>query len=177
MTFPAPCPARCLIAAAPARLPAWRCLKALLLTALLAVLAQPMARAQNAAAPQPQMHLPRVQLRTGLFRIDAQVASSFQERQTGLMHRREMPDHEGMLFVFEVPAVQCFWMKNTPLPLTAAFLDERGTIVNLADMQPMSGQSHCSARPVRFVLEMHQGWFARRGLGAGDRIAGAPFLP
>lgn len=153
-----------------------RCLTVLLLTALIVLLTPTPARAQPHGG-QPQMHLPRVQLRTGLFRIDAQVASRFQDRQTGLMHRRDMPDHEGMLFVFETPAVQCFWMKNTPLPLTAAFLDERGTIVNLADMQPLSEQSHCSARPVRFVLEMNQGWFARRGLGAGDRIAGTPFLP
>ncbi|RXM21847.1 DUF192 domain-containing protein, partial [Citrobacter sp. AAK_AS5] len=88
----------------------------------------------------------------GMHRIDAQVAASPQERQIGLMFRRDMPQHEGMLFVFEQPATQCFWMKNTLLPLTAAFVADDGTIVNLADMKPMSEDSHCSARPVRFVL-------------------------
>ena len=112
-----------------------------------------------------------------MHRIEAQVAQSHQERQTGLMHRKEMPQHEGMLFVFEQPATQCFWMKNTLLPLTAAFVADDGSIVNLADMQPGSETSHCSARPVRFVLEMQQGWFGKRGLQAGSRLSGAPFKP
>jgi len=86
-----------------------------------------------------------------------------------------MPQHEGMLFVFEQPSVQCFWMQNTPSPLTAAFLADDGTIVNLADMQPLSTQSHCSSRPVRFVLEMNQGWFEKKGLRAGARLTGEPF--
>ncbi|GAO22917.1 hypothetical protein ALISP_2737 [Alicycliphilus sp. B1] len=123
----------------------------------------------------PQMDLRRVEITAGMHRIDAQVAASPQERQIGLMFRRDMPQHEGMLFVFEQPATQCFWMKNTLLPLTAAFVADDGTIVNLADMKPMSEDSHCSARPVRFVLEMNQGWFARKGLKAGSRLAGEPF--
>lgn len=123
----------------------------------------------------PQTHLPRVELTAGMHRIEAQVATAPQERQIGLMFRRDMPQHEGMLFVFEQPATQCFWMKNTQLPLTAAFMAEDGTIVNLADMQPMSEDSHCSARPVRYVLEMNQGWFTRRGLKAGSRLSGKPF--
>ncbi|BCN39366.1 hypothetical protein ALDI51_26850 [Alicycliphilus denitrificans] len=121
------------------------------------------------------MDLRRVEITAGMHRIDAQVAASPQERQIGLMFRRDMPQHEGMLFVFEQPATQCFWMKNTLLPLTAAFVADDGTIVNLADMKPMSEDSHCSARPVRFVLEMNQGWFARKGLKAGSRLAGEPF--
>ncbi|MCD2511778.1 DUF192 domain-containing protein [Comamonas endophytica] len=124
----------------------------------------------------PQLHLPRTELRAGMYRIDAQVAQSFGERQTGLMHRRQMPAHEGMLFVFEQPGRQCFWMKNTLLPLTAAFVADDGTIVNLADMQPQSEQSHCSAKPVRYVLEMNQGWFAQKKIGAGARLTGAPFV-
>jgi uncharacterized protein len=91
------------------------------------------------------------------------------------MWRQEMPANEGMLFVFEQPAAYCFWMKNTLLPLTAAFVADDGTIVNLADMQPGSEANHCAARPVRFVLEMHQGWFARRGIQAGARLGGPPF--
>ncbi|MET1116184.1 MAG: DUF192 domain-containing protein [Comamonas sp.] len=123
----------------------------------------------------PQLHLQRTELRAGMYRIDAQVAQNFGERQTGLMHRRQMPAHEGMLFVFEQPARQCFWMKNTPLPLTAAFVADDGTIVNLADMQPLSEDSHCSAKPVRYVLEMNQGWFAQKKLGAGAKLTGKPF--
>ena len=110
-----------------------------------------------------------------MHQIDAQVAQTPAQRQIGLMHRREMPQHEGMLFVFEQPATQCFWMKNTLLPLTAAFIADDGTIVNLADMKPMTEDSHCSAKPVRFVLEMNQGWFGKKNLKAGSRLAGAPF--
>ncbi len=128
-----------------------------------------------AGAQEPQLNLPRVKLTAGVHQIDAQVASTPQQRATGLMWRRDMPQHEGMLFVFEQPAVQCFWMMNTPSPLTAAFLADDGTIVNLADMQPLSPQSHCSRLPVRFVLEMNQGWFEKKGLRAGARLAGEPF--
>lgn len=110
-----------------------------------------------------------------MFRIDTQVAARFHERQSGLMHRTSMPQHEGMLFVFESPGVQCFWMKNTLLPLTAAFVADDGTIVNLADMQPLDENSHCSAKPVRYVLEMNQGWFAAKGIKAGAKLTGAPF--
>ena len=91
------------------------------------------------------------------------------------MFRKDMPHHEGMLFVFEQPSVQCFWMKNTLLPLTAAFVADDGTIVNLADMKPQTTDSHCSAKPVRYVLEMNQGWFAKKNIKAGFRLAGPPF--
>ena len=91
------------------------------------------------------------------------------------MWRKEMPQNEGMLFIFEQPAVQCFWMRNTYLPLTAAFVADDGTIVNLADMKPMNDSSHCSNKPVRFVLEMNQGWFAKRNIAAGYKLGGAPF--
>jgi uncharacterized membrane protein (UPF0127 family) len=123
----------------------------------------------------PQTDLPRVGLTIGMYRIDAQVAGTPQSRETGLMFRREMPQQEGMLFAFSAPAQQCFWMKNTFLPLTAAFIADDGTIVNLVDMQPQTTDSHCSAKPVRFVLEMNQGWFAHKGFKAGTRLGGAPF--
>jgi hypothetical protein len=138
--------------------------------AALAAFAQ-LAQAQE----QPQLDLPRVQLTAGMHQIDAQVAASFEQRMTGLMFRKEMPQHEGMLFVFDQPSVQCFWMKNTLLPLTAAFISDDGTIVNLADMKPQTTDSHCSAKPVRFVLEMNQGWFAKKGIKAGAKLAGTPF--
>jgi uncharacterized membrane protein (UPF0127 family) len=124
---------------------------------------------------KPQTQLPRVALSAGMHLINAQVAATPEQRAIGLMHRREMPTNEGMLFAFEQAGVQCFWMKNTWLPLTAAFVADDGTIVNLADMKPQSLDSHCSAQPVRFVLEMNQGWFAKRGLQAGSKLGGAPF--
>ncbi len=137
---------------------------------LLLVLAGP-AGAQDA----PQLSLPRVKLTAGMHQIDAQLALTPQQRAVGLMFRREMPSHEGMLFVFEQPSRQCFWMQNTLLPLTAAFVADDGTIVNLADMKPQTTDSHCSTQPVRYVLEMNQGWFAKRGLKAGSKLGGAPF--
>ncbi len=129
------------------------------------------------AQDTPQTNLPRIKLQAGMFQIDTQVAQTPEQRSIGLMHRTEMPQHEGMLFVFEQPATQCFWMKNTLLPLTAAFVADDGTIVNLADMKPQTTDSHCSTQPVRFVLEMHQGWFAKKGLKAGSRLRGVVFKP
>lgn len=125
----------------------------------------------------PQLDLMRVKLQAGMYQIDAQVAQTPQQRAIGLMNRREMPAHEGMLFIFEQPSIQCFWMKNTLLPLTAAFVADDGTIVNLADMAPQSTQSHCATKPVRFVLEMHQGWFAKKNMAAGFKLSGPPFTP
>ncbi|WP_052467473.1 DUF192 domain-containing protein [Serpentinimonas raichei] len=139
---------------------------------------QPPQQQPPQAQPQeglPQQDLPRLQLQAGLHLLTVQVASTPAQRNTGLMWRRSMPNNEGMWFVFDAPAIQCFWMKNTFLPLTAAFVADDGRIVNLADMQPLSERSHCSAEPVRFVLEMHQGWFAQRGIEAGQRLRGAPF--
>ena len=133
------------------------------------------AAALPAAAQEPQMNLPRVKLAAGMHQIDAQVARTPQQRTIGLMFRKEMPQHEGMLFVFEQPSLQCFWMRNTLLPLTAAFVADDGTIVNLADMKPQTEDSHCSARPVRYVLEMNQGWFAKKGVKAGSKLSGPPF--
>lgn len=126
---------------------------------------------------EPQLGLPRVPLKAGMHLIQAQVAATPEQRATGLMFRAEMPANEGMLFVFEQPAVQCFWMKNTLLPLTAAFVADDGRIVNLVDMKPQTLDAHCSEKPVRYVLEMNQGWFAKRGLQAGSRLGGAPFEP
>ena len=127
------------------------------------------------AQGSPQLQLPRVTLTAGMHLIQAQVAATPEQHAIGLMFRETLPTSEGMLFVFPQPSRQCFWMKNTLLPLTAAFLADDGTVVNLADMQPQSEKPHCSARPVRYVLEMNQGWFARRGVKAGARLAGPPF--
>ncbi len=129
------------------------------------------AQAQDA----PQMDLPRVKLSAGMHQITAQVAQTSEQRQIGLMFRKEMPQPEGMLFVFEQPNQQCFWMKNTLLPLSAAFVTDDGSIVNLVDMKPQTTDSHCSAKPVRYVLEMNLGWFAKKGLQAGSKLSGPPF--
>ena len=123
----------------------------------------------------PQMTLQHVKLSAGMHQIDAQVALTPEQRQIGLMFRAEMPQHEGMIFVFEQPTQQCFWMKNTILPLTAAFVADDGTIVNLADMKPHTTDAHCSVKPVRYVLEMNKGWFAKKGIKAGSKLQGPPF--
>lgn len=126
-------------------------------------------------AQEPQTDLQRLVIQAGMFQIDAQIAQTPQQRQIGLMFRKDMPTHEGMLFVFEEPQKQCFWMKNTLLPLTAAFVDDDGVIVNTADMQPQTTDSHCSDKPVRFVLEMNQGWFAKKKIGKGYKLKSAVF--
>jgi uncharacterized protein len=141
---------------------------------LVAVLGLSAVHAQS-SANEPQTRLPRVKLTAGIHQIDSQVAATPEQRSTGLMFRKEMPVNEGMLFVFEQPSTQCFWMKNTLLPLTAAFVADDGTIVNLADMKPQTTDSHCSTKPVRYVLEMNQGWFTKRGLAAGSKLSGTPF--
>ena len=120
---------------------------------------------------------PTIELSAGMHRIEAEVASNNAERATGLMSRPSMPIHRGMLFVFPEAGVQCFWMKNTLIPLSIAFLDDAGRIVQIADMQPQSLDNHCSAKPVRFALEMNAGWFRSRGLTAGTRINGVDKAP
>jgi len=127
--------------------------------------------AAGAASAQPPP-LPAVQLGAGMHLIRAEVADRDASRALGLMHRTSLAPNGGMLFVFEDSAVHCMWMRNTLLPLSVAFIDESGAIVNIADMQPLSEVSHCAARPARFALEMAQGWFAERGIRAGHRLRG-----
>jgi uncharacterized membrane protein (UPF0127 family) len=127
------------------------------------------------AQGQAQLNLPRTILSAGIHQIDAQVARTPEEHAIGLMFRKEMPPNEGMLFVFNAPAKQCFWMKNTLLGLTAAFVADDGTVMNLEDMQANTTESHCSTKPVRYVLEVNQGWFAKKGIKAGAKLSGAPF--
>jgi uncharacterized protein len=123
----------------------------------------------------PQLSLQRIKISAGMHQIDTQLALTPIERQIGLMNRPTMPTHEGMLFVFEEPTKQCFWMKNTLLALTAAFIADDGTIVNLEDMKPQTLEPHCSKKEVRYVLEMNQGWFVKRGIKAGSKLSGVPF--
>lgn len=129
----------------------------------------------GAQAQEGPQKLRTIQLRAGMQNITAEVAMTDRERAIGLMHRTQMGTHEGMLFVFERPGVQCFWMKNTLIPLSIAFVDDDGTIVNTDEMKPQTLDSHCSDRPVRYVLEMNAGWFKKRALGAGSKLTGQPF--
>ena len=116
--------------------------------------------------------LPAVQLATGMHLIRAEVADSMGTRMEGLMHRKSMPQGSGMVFVFEENAPHCMWMKNTLIPLSVAFIDEFGEIINIADMQPHSEQSHCAAARALFALEMAKGWFAQRGVKPGMKLGG-----
>ena len=122
-----------------------------------------------AALAQP---LPVAELRAGMHLIRAEVAADFSTRGRGLMHRKGLAPNAGMLFIFDGPSQQCMWMKNTYIPLSVAFLDEQGTIINIADMQPHSEQTHCSARPALYALEMTRGWFAERGIKPGVKLGG-----
>ena len=116
--------------------------------------------------------LPVVQLSTGMHLIRAELADSMGTRMEGLMHRKSMAEGSGMVFVFDENAPHCMWMKNTLIPLSVAFIDESGAIINIADMQPHSEQSHCASRPARYALEMNKGWFAQRGIKAGAKLRG-----
>jgi uncharacterized protein len=127
-----------------------------------------------AAAPAAAQQLPVVQLKAGMHLIRAEVAADYASRGRGLMHRKSLAPNAGMLFIFDDAALHCMWMKNTYIPLSVAFIDEKGEIVNIADMQPHSEQSHCAARPALYALEMTRGWFAERGIKAGARLGGIP---
>jgi len=119
-----------------------------------------------------QLSLPATTLNAGIHVIQAEVAGTAATRSQGLMRRKSMAQGAGMLFLFDEPAAHCMWMKNTLIPLSVAFIDQRGQIVNIADMQPLDETSHCATRPARYALEMNQGWFKKRGIVAGAVIQG-----
>lgn len=128
-------------------------------------------------AAAARAELPRAELTAGFHRIEAEVAANQADRSQGLMHRRSMPQNHGMIFVFPVSAVHCFWMKNTPLPLSIAFLDDKGVIISIDEMAPETEDNHCPAGPARFALEMNAGWFKAKGLKPGSVIGGVGKLP
>jgi uncharacterized membrane protein (UPF0127 family) len=128
-----------------------------------------------AAAQTGPQKLEQIRLTAGIHVINAELARNAQEREIGLMNRPSMPTNDGMLFVFERAGEQCFWMKYTLIPLSVAFVADDGTVVNIDDMAPQTLDGHCSAKPVRFVLEMNKGWFAKRGIKPGSKLRGAPF--
>jgi uncharacterized membrane protein (UPF0127 family) len=118
--------------------------------------------------------LPIIELKTGIYRIQAEVASTPQARQVGLMNRTSMPTDSGMLFIFEQKATHCFWMSNTKIPLAIAFIADDGKIVNIEEMQAETLNNHCPKAPVRYALEMNRQWFSQRAIGPGSLIQGLP---
>jgi uncharacterized membrane protein (UPF0127 family) len=118
--------------------------------------------------------LPIVELKAGIYRIQAEVASTQQARQVGLMNRTSMPTDSGMLFIFDQKATHCFWMSNTKIPLAIAFLADDGKIVNIEEMQAETLNNHCPKAPVRYALEMNRQWFSQRAIGPGGVIQGLP---
>ena len=139
-------------------------------SALVVVLAGLILGGPAALAQQPP--LPAISLNAGIHLIQAEVADTAVTRAQGLMKRKFMAQGAGMLFLFDELAAHCMWMRNTLIPLSVAFIDERGRIINIADMQPLDETSHCAAQPARYALEMNQGWFKKRGIAAGATIQG-----
>ncbi len=121
--------------------------------------------------------MPVMELTAGFHRIEAEIAATPPSRAQGLMHRKAMDSQRGMLFVFPDTAPHCFWMKNTLIPLSIAFMDANGRILNIAEMKPQSEENHCANKPARYALEMNTGWFAQRGLKAGDVLGGIERAP
>ncbi len=115
-----------------------------------------------------------ISLTAGMHKIQAEVAATESERQQGLMFREKMGQNEGMVFVFGAPASVCMWMKNTILPLSVAFIDQDGKIVNIENMKPHTLESHCATRPARYALEMNEGWFKQKNIKPGSVIEGLP---
>ncbi len=128
--------------------------------------------ASNALAQMPQ-----IELTASFHRIQVEVAADQASRLQGLMHRKNMAPNQGMLFVFPRPDRYCMWMRNTVLPLSVAFLDDQGKILNIEDMKPQTEDNHCASLPARFALEMNRGWFADKGIKAGQRIGGLDKSP
>ena len=145
-------------------------LSACLMSATLLLSPHPAAAqaAREAVAPNPK--LPTMEISAGMHVIRAEVADEPGTRMRGLMMRERLGTNEGMLFVFPDKTRHCFWMRNTLVALSIAFLDDDGTIVNIEDMQPQTEVSHCPLRPVTLALEMEQGWFAKRGIKPGARL-------
>jgi uncharacterized protein len=121
-----------------------------------------------------QNKFPTTQLTAGMYVIHAEIASTEQQREQGLMFRKSMGSNEGMVFDFGAPASVCMWMKNTLIPLSVAFIDRDGTIVNIEDMEPQTTTSHCAKKKVFYALEMNKGWFKQKNIKPGSKIGGFP---
>jgi uncharacterized membrane protein (UPF0127 family) len=115
---------------------------------------------------------PVVQLSAGMHLIRAELAADMATRSRGLMFRKSLAPNAGMVFVFDEASQHCMWMKNTLIPLSVAFVDEAGIIINIEDMAPQTEDTHCAKRPARYALEMDRGWFASRGIKPGTKLGG-----
>ncbi len=121
--------------------------------------------------------LPELPFSIAGHKLTAEVAANDAHRMTGLMHRRMMPEHRGMLFVFRDISHHAMWMENTYIPLSVAFIDEQGVIVNIEDMKPLTRDAHAAKKPVKYALEMNLGWFAKRGIKPGAKLEGLEKAP
>jgi hypothetical protein len=139
--------------------------------ALLALLLSAPASAQTSA------EMPVRQLRISNHTLSVEVAHTQATRSQGLMYRQSLGENSGMLFVFPRPERYSMWMMNTDIPLSVAFLDEGGTILNIADMMPHTATAHRSAGASKYAVEMNRGWFAARNIKPGDRVTGLDKVP
>jgi uncharacterized membrane protein (UPF0127 family) len=124
-----------------------------------------------------QAAMPQVELTINKHALTAEVAGNDTDRMQGLMHRRMLPENRGMLFVFTNIAYHGMWMMNTFIPLSVAFIDDAGIIINIEDMQPHTRDSHSAKKPARYALEMNLGWFHKRGIKPGMKIEGLEKAP
>ena len=118
-----------------------------------------------------------LELSAGIHRIRAEVVNTAESRAEGLMFRKSLPANNGMLFVFDQTAQHCMWMRNTLIPLSVAFIDGSGRIINIEEMLPHTENNHCAAKPAKFALEMSAGWFRSRGLSSGTHVNGIDKAP
>lgn len=121
-----------------------------------------------------QQRFPVTTLNIGIHLIQAEVAMREEERAQGLMFREQLGANEGMVFRFPDNRAVCMWMKNTVVPLSVAFIDEAGKIINIEDMQPQTQDAHCAKQPARYALEMNQGWFRKKNVKPGTLVGGLP---
>ena len=135
--------------------------------------------ADTPALPEgkPQTGLPTVSLKVGSQNVCAEVANTEATRQVGMMFRQKMGKQDGMLFVFPEVAYHAMWMRNTLIPLSVAYMNERGVIVSIHEMQALSEAVHQAAGPVRYALEMNAGWFGSNKINVGDTIKGLDKAP
>jgi uncharacterized membrane protein (UPF0127 family) len=113
-------------------------------------------------------------VKVGSHPLRVEVVSTDAERAKGLMHRSSLGANDGMLFIFDEPAYHSMWMKNTLIPLSVAFIDAQGVILNILDMEPQTETPHMSAGPSIYAIETNKGWFAGKKVKAGDRVTGLP---
>jgi len=145
--------------------------------ALLLLLGLPLMLAVMPAAGQPgkpNTGLPTIRLVIGAHELTAELATTPSQIQTGLMFRFSLPPDHGMLFVYHAAEPMSFWMRNTYIPLSIAFIDAQGRILNIADMAPHDERPTWSAGRALYALEMRKGWFAAKGIVAGALVKGLP---